>query len=218
MVGLTITGSPIASLAAGASSSVITGTYTITQTDIDAGSVTNSATATSDQGATDVSGTANDNNNSTVTITAASLPDFMLTIDIDDLVFLNAERPTKDFVVNISEIKGAPSAGQVVVKIPKQSAFTIAFGATTTTSNVSGGASVNNNNWIITEDLYFITMTLKPGVIIGANEISAIGFSKRLNLNIPTQTTQSITATIVNGLGSDSVDSNNTYNIVIKAQ
>jgi hypothetical protein len=39
MIGLTITGNPIATLAVGASSSVIKGTYTITQADIDAGKV-----------------------------------------------------------------------------------------------------------------------------------------------------------------------------------
>jgi len=67
MVGLILTGSPITSLAVGASSSVITGTYTVTQANINAGSVTNSATATSDEGATDTSGTANDNDTATVT-------------------------------------------------------------------------------------------------------------------------------------------------------
>jgi uncharacterized repeat protein (TIGR01451 family) len=67
MVGLILTGSPIASLEVGASSSVITGTYTITQADVNAGSVTNSATATSDEGATDTSGTTNTNNTATVT-------------------------------------------------------------------------------------------------------------------------------------------------------
>ena len=43
MVGLTITGGPIGSLAVGDSSSDITGTYTIIQADVDAGYVTNSA-------------------------------------------------------------------------------------------------------------------------------------------------------------------------------
>jgi hypothetical protein len=45
MVGLTITGNPIATLAVGASNSTI-GTYTITQADIDAGKVVNTALAT----------------------------------------------------------------------------------------------------------------------------------------------------------------------------
>jgi hypothetical protein len=45
MVGLTITGNPIATLAVGASNSTIKGTYTITQADID-GKVVNTALAT----------------------------------------------------------------------------------------------------------------------------------------------------------------------------
>ncbi len=218
MVGLTIIGSPIASLAPGTIAIAI-GTYTITQANINAGSVTNSATATAN-GVSDISGTANNNNTPTVTATPtpiAAVADFTLTIDIDAVVFLSAA-PTKDFVVNISEIGGAPSGGQVVVKIPKQSAFTITYGAATSTSNVFGGVSVNNNNWTITETSSFITMTLKAGVTIGANTYSAIGFSITLKPNVPSQTVQPITATIVNGSGSDGVNYNNTYNTVVKAQ
>jgi hypothetical protein len=44
MVGLTITGNPIATLAG--ASNIIKGTYTITQADIDAGKVVNTALAT----------------------------------------------------------------------------------------------------------------------------------------------------------------------------
>ncbi|KDN55558.1 hypothetical protein FEM21_13210 [Flavobacterium seoulense] len=74
MVGLTITGSPIATLAAGASSSVIKGTYTITQADVDAGKVTNTALATAKDpkgnNVTDISGTTVENDTPTVTIVA----------------------------------------------------------------------------------------------------------------------------------------------------
>ncbi|MFT5137821.1 MAG: putative repeat protein (TIGR01451 family), partial [Arenicella sp.] len=70
--GVTIAGSPIASLAPGASDSTVTATYTITQADVDTGSVTNSATATDANGVTDISGTANDNDTPTVTSTEAA--------------------------------------------------------------------------------------------------------------------------------------------------
>ncbi|WP_121923823.1 beta strand repeat-containing protein, partial [Flavobacterium weaverense] len=71
MVGLTITGNPIATLAVGASSSAIKGTYTITQSDIDAGKVVNTALATAkdpnNKDVTDISGTSVDNNTPTDT-------------------------------------------------------------------------------------------------------------------------------------------------------
>ncbi|MBC5848920.1 gliding motility-associated C-terminal domain-containing protein, partial [Flavobacterium kayseriense] len=61
MTGLTITGNPIATLAVGASNSTIKGTYTITQSDIDAGKVVNTALATAKDpkgnSVTDISGT-----------------------------------------------------------------------------------------------------------------------------------------------------------------
>jgi hypothetical protein len=71
MPGLTLTGNPIASLAVGAFSSVITGTYTITQADINAGNVTNSTLAKAQnqkgQEVSDVSGSSNDDDEATVT-------------------------------------------------------------------------------------------------------------------------------------------------------
>jgi hypothetical protein len=67
MIGLTITETQL-QLLVGASSSVIKGTYTITQADIDAGKVVNTALATAKDpkgDVTDVSGTAVDNNTTT---------------------------------------------------------------------------------------------------------------------------------------------------------
>ena len=71
LVGLTITGSPIATLASGAFNNSVTGIYTITQADIDAGKVTNSALASGKDpkgsDVTDISGTTATNNTPTVT-------------------------------------------------------------------------------------------------------------------------------------------------------
>jgi hypothetical protein len=150
-------------------------------------------------------------------VVVKELPDFTTTIDIDGLVLVSAG-DKKDFVVNISEIKGAPSEGQVVVKIVKQSAFLITYGAATNTSNVNGGVVVNNNDWEITENGSFITMTLKTAVIIEKNTFSAIGFTIERKTGVPSQTSQPITVVILNNSGLDSQDYNNTYNAVVKAQ
>ncbi len=63
-----------------------------------------------------------------------------------------------------------------------------------------------------------ITITLKAGVVIGANTFSAIGFTIELNPGVPTQTLIPITTVVVNGSGADSNDFNNTKNVIIKAQ
>ena len=58
---ITVTGTPIASLAPGASdAATFTGTYTLTQADIDAGTLTNTATATGTFNNTPYTGTDND--------------------------------------------------------------------------------------------------------------------------------------------------------------
>lgn len=169
--------------------------------------------------------------NATITISAAGcinqmvtlnsplgcFPDFTPTIDIDNVVFLTAEI-SRDFVVNISETRSSPSNGQIVFIIPKQSAFTITYNPLNVLSGVGGGTVVNNSDWNITENSFFITVTSKPNVVIDSYSFSSIGFEISRKPNIPNQTWQPITVTIVNGSGSDSVDDNNTYNLVIKTQ
>jgi hypothetical protein len=160
----------------------------------------------------------NPTNCSTVTsIVSVIVTNFSLTIDIDDLVFV-AAGDTKDFVLNISEINGSPSSGQIIVKIVKQSAFLITYGAATNTSNVNGGVSVNNTDWLITENGFSITMTLKTTAVIGANTISAIGFTMTRQSNVPAHTSQPITSIILNGTGSDAYNFDNSFNTIVKAQ
>ena len=221
MIGLTIDGNTFTSLAPGITT-IAVGTYTITQDDIDLGSISNSAlvTAKDPEGydITDISGTTKQNDTPTV-VTPVILPDFAPTIAIDELGFSSAGS-TKDFVVAIFEVKGAPSNAPIQLTITKGDSFLITYAANTTSSNVNGGTQVNNSDWIITDDNDDtpIIMTLKPNVIIEANTFSSIGFTVKRKLDIPTQTTQPITIAISNGSGGDSQTFNNTYNIVIKAQ
>jgi hypothetical protein len=220
MIKNDIIGSPIASLAPG-EKTIAVATYTIIQADIDAGGVNNSALATAQDpngsSVTDISGTAKDNDTPTVVVFTQST-DLTPTIDIDALVFLPGVSE-KDFIVNISEVKGVQSGGSVVVKITKGNAFFYTYGRTTSTSNVGNGVvSVNNSDWDITENLLHITLTLKAGRTIAANSFSSIGFSIKRGLNIAPQTTQPVTVTIVNRSGGDSEVFNNTYNTTLKAQ
>ena len=143
--------------------------------------------------------------------------DFTPTIDIDNVVFLTAGS-SSDFVVNISEIGSGPSIGLIVFRITKQSGFTISYNETATSSTVGGGTTVNNSDWTITENTLFVTVTLKPSVLIDVNSFSSIGFTIERKVNVPNQTWQPITATIVNGSGADSDSTNNSYNVIVKAQ
>ena len=63
-----------------------------------------------------------------------------------------------------------------------------------------------------------LTVTLKLNVLINASSFSSVGFTITRNSSIPPQTWQPITATIVTGSGGDSLDENNTYNVLVKAQ
>jgi hypothetical protein len=144
-------------------------------------------------------------------------PDFTPTISINSFVFLSAG-DARDFVVNVEEILGGLSVGQVVVKLSIPDGFLITYGALTSNSNVDGIISVNNIDWIIGEDASFVTMTLKPNVTIGPNSFSRIGFNIERKPNVAAQTYQPITVTIVEGTGSDSNTKSDTYNIVVQAQ
>lgn len=145
------------------------------------------------------------------------LPDFTPTVDIDNVVFLTAG-VSRDFVVNISETRSSPSNGQIIFVIPKQSGFTITHSASTILSSVGGGTAVNNGDWNITENSFFITATSKPNMIIDSYSFSSIGFEIFRKPNIPNQTWQPITITVLNSSGSDSIEDNNTYNLIIKTQ
>jgi hypothetical protein len=150
----------------------------------------------------------------TVTVTA---PDFLPSIIIDDVVFLTSGE-TRDFIVNISEFGFGSSIGQVVFVIPKLSAFTITNNPSATSSNVAGGTTINNSDWIITENSTFIKATLKPIAFINNSSFSKIGFSISRKINIPSKTWQNLTLTIKNGTGLDNVNTNNTHNVLLKAE
>jgi len=141
----------------------------------------------------------------------AVIPDFTPTIEIDTLIF-TSKTSSKDFVVRVSEISGFSSNGQLILKLTKGVSFTISYD----NSNMSGSNPVNNNDWIITENSTFITIKLKPSVIIGANASSAIGFKLNPHSDIPEKTSLPITVTILNNLGTDNNNTNNTNSIVVE--
>jgi hypothetical protein len=180
-------------------------------------------TDTDGDGITDVdesdetSGTITDLNGNGISDVVEAWTDFTPSIEIDSFMFL-AAGDSRDFVVNVSEVLGGPSVGPVVLKLKKTSAFLLSYSATASGALVNNGTTVNNNDWDITEDLLFITMTLKSGVIITGNTVSRIGFTIEREPNIPAQTSTPITVTINTGTGTDFNSYNNAYNIIVQAQ
>jgi hypothetical protein len=144
-------------------------------------------------------------------------PNFTPTIDINSLVFVEAG-DTRDFIINISNTTYASSNGQIVVKITIPSAFDITWNAASGSSTVVTTVLNDNSKWDITQNGFFITMTLKVPLTIGASASSAIGFSIARKADVPTSTQQPLTATIVNGSGSDSQNYDNTSNTILKAE
>jgi hypothetical protein len=158
-----------------------------------------------------------DTNNNGISDANEALADFTPSVEIDSFVFVSAG-DSRDFVVNLAEIIGGPSVGQVVLKLSIPEAFNISYVDTDIGADVNGGISVNNSDWDITVGPSFITMTLKLGVIISADTFSRIGFTIERKPGIPAQTSEPITVTIVEGSGSDSNISSDTINIVVLAQ
>lgn len=126
-------------------------------------------------------------------------PDLTPTIRIDNLSFV--EGASRDFVVNIFEIRGVPTSAPVTFRINKLTAFTITYPTSSGTSNVQGGTANQNGDWEFSDSGAFIVVTSKAGVVIPANGRAVIGFNISRNASIAPNTTQNITATIVGGTG-----------------
>jgi hypothetical protein len=145
-------------------------------------------------------------------------PDFTPTIDVGTLSISYAGGP-KNVIVNINGIKDEASYGSVVVKILKGIAYDFSFAPAATVLTLdgnNGATAVSNIAWELTdENPFFITMTLKPGNLIAGNDFSNFGFTITLKDDVPNQTTQPITVTIVNGTGLDDQNNNNAYTVVI---
>lgn len=137
-------------------------------------------------------------------------PDLNPTIVIGSLEFTTAGSQ-KDFVVNLFEINnriqitGTP----ISFRVAKISGFNITYSTTSGTSNAGSSIANSNSDWDFVENANFITVTAKTGITIAANGSKAIGFTATRKTGIPINTTQNITATIINGsAGEIKVDNN----------
>jgi hypothetical protein len=136
-------------------------------------------------------------------------PDLTPTLDIDNLSFTTGSLP-RDFVVNVFEINNIVAPNPITVRIPKLSAFTITYSATSGTSDVFGGTPNENSNWTFTENTSFITATAKTGVTIPANGSAVLGFTVARKAGVINGTTQNLTTTVAGGSAGEVRTNNNT--------
>jgi hypothetical protein len=132
------------------------------------------------------------------------------TIEVDNLQFAS-EGSQRDFVVNIFEINEANqiTGTQIIFRVAKISAFDITYSLESGTSDVLGGTANDNSNWTFTENANFITATSKPGNTMVANGQKIIGFTATRKTDVPPNTSQSITASIINGSTGEDFHDNN---------
>jgi len=149
----------------------------------------------------------------------ALLPDLTPTTEINSLEFLTAGA-SRDFVVNVFEINNKPnvSGSTIVFRVAKISGFTITYPSTSGTSDVFvGGTANSNSDWTFTENANFITVTAKAGVVIPPNGKKTVGFTATRKTDVPSNTSQNITVTIIYGSAGEEKVSNNTVETKITA-
>ncbi|MDI9882623.1 hypothetical protein [Flectobacillus longus] len=149
----------------------------------------------------------------------ALLPDLTPTTEINSLEFSTAGT-SRDFVVNVFEINNKPnvSGSTIVLRVAKISGFTITYSSTSGNSDVFvGGTANSNSDWTFTENANFITVTAKPGVVIPQNGKKTIGFTATRKTDVPSNTSQNITVTIIYGSAGEEKVNNNTVETKITA-
>jgi hypothetical protein len=145
-----------------------------------------------------------------VPLTISLIPDLTPTIEIGNLQFAS-DAEQRDFVVNIFEINGAAQIDgtQISFRLAKLSAFDITYPEISGTSNVFGVIQNSNAEWTFTEDTNFITVTAKLENSIPAGGSKVIGFTLARKTEISSNTSQNITATIINGSAGENFHENN---------
>jgi gliding motility-associated-like protein/uncharacterized repeat protein (TIGR01451 family) len=191
LVGLTITNSPITSLAPGATDSSVKGTYTITQADIDAGGVTNSALAVGQDpkgnDVKDISGTTVEND--TPTVTTLTQNPGLAVIKTSNTPFYSSVGDIINYSIEVKNT-GNVTLYQITVKDPLTGLNTIIE------SLAPGSSRVYTQNYTVTQsDRVFGSVT---------NVATADGFTPN-ETPINASDTEVVDAAIVLGCGSITV-------------
>jgi hypothetical protein len=116
---------------------------------------------------------------------------------VDDPAF-NANQ-ARDVLIPIVENGGGATNGTIVLTVFKPGGWNITFNATATSSNVGGGTPITNSNWTFVDNGATITITSKPGTVIGKSETVLLGITATRKTATGSGTTQTLNAEISGG-------------------
>ena len=122
---------------------------------------------------------------------------------------------SKEGYVTISNASVSPTTGTITFRVSYLAGFNLQILGNTT---MSGATPVDNNNWTISADAFYYTITSKPGTIInGTPGLNRIGY--QLTATGAAGNSGVMTVTILNGTGGSTLvngDSNNGNNSSVK--
>lgn len=135
--------------------------------------------------------------------------DLTPTVDIDNPLF--TPNQGYDFVINVFENGGGASNGIITITVPMPSGWDISVPSTTSgNSDVFGGTPNENSKWnFVVVANTSVTITSKPGTIIGKNGQAIVGLRATRRASTSTGTNQSLSLTVSGG--GDNSSANNSF-------
>jgi hypothetical protein len=164
----------------------------------------------------------------TLYILSKGIPNLDPLIPIDNAVFTPATSE-RDFLIRLTETLGAATNNSTIsFRLSRLSGFDITVPGITLsgtdksgingTSNVGGGTANENGEWLFRQDDKFVIVTSKVNKVVNGSGIINLGFHLKRKANVPTNTDQNITVTIVAGSGGETDFTDNISVIQVKAQ
>jgi hypothetical protein len=164
----------------------------------------------------------------TLYVLSKGIPNLDPIIPIDNPIF-TASSSERDFLIRLTETLGAATNNTTITfRLSRLSGFDITVPDITLNGNfqsgvsgvsdVNGGTNNENGEWLFKQDDKFVTITSKPNKIVNGSGIINIGFHLKRKTNVPTNTDQNITVTIVAGSGGETDFTDNISVIQVKAQ
>jgi hypothetical protein len=116
---------------------------------------------------------------------------------IDNTLFTASQ--SLDFVVAVLENGSAATSGSTTFTIFKPSGWNVTFNATATNNGAGGGTPVTNSAWTFVDNGGSITVTSKPGTIIGKGDNASLGFTATRKAATSGGTNQSLNVDVNGG-------------------